>query len=77
MHNDKPRSNPHFTVGCHVTSPWHGESGTVVEIDWSVSFGAWSYRIVRDRPGRYRGNVGESIWICQSDLRTTKPGKGE
>ncbi len=58
-----------FKEGQPVTSTYQGETGTVSEIDWSVTFGQWTYKLLRTETGRYGGAQGTEVWICESDLK--------
>lgn len=61
-----------YKEGQKLTSAYQGETGEVKQIDWSVTFGQWTYLIQRTENGRYGGKVGEQVWICESDLKEAK-----
>lgn len=65
------RPNQKYQVGNSVTSTWHDEAGEVKAIEWSVTFGQWSYRILRSRDSRYGGKQGTEVCVCESDLKRT------
>lgn len=58
-----------FKEGNLVTSAYHDEHGEIKQVDWSCSFGQWTYKLVRARTSRYGGRVGTEVWVCESDLR--------
>lgn len=58
-----------YSVGEHLTSKYQGETGVVKEVDWSVTFGQWTYKLERTEVSRYDNRpVGTEVWVCQSDL---------
>ncbi len=58
-----------FKEGQTVASAYHDEQGAIQEIDWSCSFGQWTYKLLRDHDSRYAGLKGTMVWVCESDLK--------
>lgn len=58
-----------YSVGESVMSVYHDEQGEVKAVDWSVTFGCWTYKLLRARDSRYGGVAGTEVWVCESDLR--------
>ncbi len=58
-----------FRVGDKVFSAYHDEHGEVKEIDWSCSFGQWTYLLLRTKTSRYGGEEGTKVWVCESSLK--------
>lgn len=63
------RPSRKYKEGQVVTSAFHDEQGEIKEIDWSCSFGQWTYKLLRTRTSRYGGEQGTEVWVCESDLR--------
>jgi hypothetical protein len=58
-----------FKEGQKVTSAYHDETGEIKEIDWSCSFGQWTYKLLRSKTSRYGGAEGTPVWVCESSLK--------
>lgn len=75
------RPSQAFKTKQEVFSPYHDVQGIVEAIDWSVSFGQWTYKIERVRDGRH-DQINQfwmwnpelpCVWICESDLIHVPP----
>jgi hypothetical protein len=64
---DRPEKK--FEIDTELESSHHGETGIVRDIDWSVSFGCWCYKLERTTRPRYSGKLDGYVWICESDLK--------
>jgi hypothetical protein len=58
-----------FVEGQEVSSAYHDEKGTIQEIDWSITFGQWTYKLLRTQTSRYGGSEGTLVWVCESSLK--------
>lgn len=58
-----------YKEGQEVSSAYHDEQGVIQEIDWSCSFGQWTYKLLRAHDSRYGGVKGTEVWVCESDLK--------
>ncbi len=58
-----------FKVGDKVGSAYHDEHGEVLEVDWTCTFGCWTYLLLRSRTSRYGGEKGTKVWVCETDLK--------
>ena len=65
-----------FKEGDKLTSAYQGETGEVKEVDWSCSFGQWTYKLLRTQDSRYGGKEGTLVWVCESDLKEVCDGQG-
>ena len=64
------RPTKKYSVGQAVISTYQGEEGEIKKIDWSVTFGQWTYMIERTKDSRYDNRPkGTEVWICESDLK--------
>lgn len=58
-----------YKEGDQVTSTYHDEHGQVQDVDWSVTFGQWTYKLLRTATSRYGGEAGTMVWVCESSLK--------
>lgn len=58
-----------YSVGQTLTSVYHKEQGEVKVVEWSVTFGQWSYKLLRTVDCPYGGKAGTEVWVCESDLK--------
>ena len=59
------RAPPDYKVGDFVKEVYNDEQGTIQEVDWSVGFGTWAYKILRATDSRYGGKAGTEVWVYQ------------
>lgn len=58
-----------YKVGDSLFSAFQRVYGKVKRIDWSVSFGQWSYLIEKANKCCEQAFVHDLVWVCESDLK--------
>jgi len=66
---DRPTQK--YTVGQELRSAYHDEQGVVQKVEWTYTFGTWTYLLLRTQDSRYGGEKGSVVWVCEGDLKPT------